>query len=731
MTAEILEYFDACFGDGVGTLHIACGWGIHLGDSGKFKHEQWIETRFAYPAERERAARELIQSAAAGADTYVCPYLTFGDKRGKGTAIGHVVLHADVDTDFDLEKIHAVGGCAITSGTEKHVHVYVQLAEKVPPHHHTALERALVAYLGGDPAKISDNDVLRPPGTVNRKPTVDGKEPAPVGWLIHPNGHRADPQKLATVLGAALPDRAPPPTVLPVIGTAETVTLAQFPTVLVALSRITGDRSEDTARVVGACYDSHLTLAQARWVINTRIDLAQRLAERRDDDVGITWAKIDDDRRKKKQLNYWGTGPAIIVAGDTPPVIDDSGSALEILEGGFWDARESLKTIWTSALARMSSPWAVLAYCVARALTHVRPNAELPHLINRGSLNWFGAVTAGSAGGKGSAGFAARQLVPGPHMVNIGSGEGLVLAYGKCEDGTPENEAIMFNVDEVDILAAMTLRTASTTMSVLRSGFSGETLGFSYAAKEKRRHIEAGKYRMTLMVSVQPERAGGLFGDAGGGTPQRFMWFPGTDTRITNDPPWPCGPLELPHPSEWTYPREIFLPDTAKQLILDERAKSARGEIDALDGHALFSRTKFAYALAVLDNRVQMTLEDWELSHIAANVSMYTRTKVQDELQWATERDAHERGRIRGIELYAAKREQEFDRPAKVHQRQQRVERLLLEKIMAAKSDGITNRELNRSIAARDRDIMNERLEALKQLGSIAQLEGTTRWVAR
>lgn len=732
MTAAILEYFDAVFGDGVGKLHIACGWRIHRSDTGKFKHEEWIETRFDYPAKREQAARELAQSAMAGADVYVCPYLTWGEKRGKGTAIGHQVLHADVDTTFDLEKIHAIGGCAIFSGTPGHVHVYVQLARKVLAHQHTALERALVAYLGADAAKISDNDVLRPPGTLNRKPTVAGDDPVEVSWLLHPNGHRADPDTLAGILGATLDDTPPPPMVmaLPVTGTPEPVSLTNYPTVLAALAQNTGDRSVDTARVIGAAYDAHLTLPQTRWVVSVRTDLGQRLAERRDDDVGITWQKIDIDRRQKAQLNYWGTGPAEPVEANV--VIDEGESALEIIEDGFWDTRESLKSIWTTALAQMSSPWATLACCVARALAQVRPCVELPHLVNRGSLNWFGAIAAGSSGGKGAAGFAARLLVPGANVANLGSGEGMLACYGKSTDnGIPEIESVMFNVDEVDILTALGTRTASTTMSVLRSGFSGETQGFSYSGKDKKRNIAAGTYRMTLLVSVQPERAGGLFGDAGGGTPQRFMWFPGTDARITADPPWASGPLMLPHPSEWQYPREVFLPDVAKRLILEERAKNARGETDAMDGHSLFAREKFAYGLTVLDGRVEMTLEDWELSGIAAKMSLYTRTQVRNELQHATERELTERGTQRGIEMYAAKQEAEFTRPAKIYHQQQRIDRNIIEKVTAAGPGGIAYRDLRSKASKNDRDLYSDRLEALKNAGVIGQIEGTARWVIR
>ena len=63
---------------------------------------------------------------------------------------------------------------------------------------------------------------------------------------------------------------------------------------------------------------------------------------------------------------------AILAAATTPaPPISNIRDRLEALENGFWQERESLTAIYTMALARMSSPWAVLAHTVARALTTV------------------------------------------------------------------------------------------------------------------------------------------------------------------------------------------------------------------------------------------------------------------------------------------------------------------------------------------------------------------------
>lgn len=373
-------------------------------------------------------------------------------------------------------------------------------------------------------------------------------------------------------------------------------------------------------------------------------------------------------------------------------------SVLEEIEAGFWNARESLQMIYTTAMARMAPPWGVLAICAARALTQVRPHTTLPPLIGGpGSLNWFAALVAASGGGKGASSNAADLLIPGHEIQtrNVGSGEGIIAAFStKADDDNPAgvHEAIMFSADEIDTLAALNQRTASTTLSILRSGFSGETLGFSYADRSKRQHIARHTYRMTLVMSVQPRKAGWLLADEGGGTPQRFMWFPSTDSRISKQRPWESGPLTLPHPNEWRYPREVAVPAQAADLILDERVKAMRGDQNALDGHALFCREKFAYALAVLDGRVEMTIEDWELSGIAASVSMHTREMTIEALRTASDFDATERGSTRGIELAAADAVKDHER-AEIGRR---IYRWMLDKIIDAGEAGIANRDLSR-----------------------------------
>lgn len=320
--SELREYLDAVLAGGEGQLHIAVGAGPHLNDAGKYSHDTWTQSHFAWPAEAEQAEREITR-AALQSDVYVCPYLMWADKRARGAAVAHRLVHADIDGAIDPAKITDLGGFAVASGTAGHGHAYVALSESVPAHWHRALCRGLGQFLGHADAKIADNDVLRPPGTANYKPAAAGGEPVAVRWLTKPTGMLADPRALAAQLGVTLPEGAAPAAGAEPVG--EPVDLGGHPGVRAALERVTSDRSTDTMRVVAACVDAGLTLPQTVHVVNTRPDLAGRLAGRGDDDVLTCWLKAVDTRQQRTRVQdvpgaalAGGGGTALPGGGDAP-----------------------------------------------------------------------------------------------------------------------------------------------------------------------------------------------------------------------------------------------------------------------------------------------------------------------------------------------------------------------------------------------------------------------------
>jgi hypothetical protein len=186
--ADAALYVDIMFGDDTGYACVATGRDPYLSEKGKytFPKRGWNEFSLRWPEQRDDLINAIVGAADARVDLYVCSYLRTSPDRSKGNVVRRDRIHADIDGELSAEKVKAVGGFAVDSGTEGHGHVYLALSTPVDVRQHEALCRALGRYLGHADAKVSDNDVLRPPGSVNRKPTVRGVAASPVRWLVKP-----------------------------------------------------------------------------------------------------------------------------------------------------------------------------------------------------------------------------------------------------------------------------------------------------------------------------------------------------------------------------------------------------------------------------------------------------------------------------------------------------------------------------------------------------------------
>jgi len=300
---DLSDYFTAIFGDTIeGHICIAVGVKPYRDENGKYKHHTWNEVTFEWPRQAADAITYITQAADLG-DAYVCPYLMREPKRRKGLAASRTIVHADIDHDLDEELVADLGGFIVRSGSAAHGHVYIPLGWPVTPEQHEALCRALSGKLGGD-HKYSDNDLLRPPGTLNYKTAVDGGQPSPVTAVWSSKG-TVDPRALADQLGVDITNPAPL-LCTPRAAKQDTpdvpVNLDRFPGIAEERDLRTDDRSADTFRIAAACRRSGLTLDEARWVINTRDDLRDRLEARRDDDVLAVWLRLDDEARIAERL---------------------------------------------------------------------------------------------------------------------------------------------------------------------------------------------------------------------------------------------------------------------------------------------------------------------------------------------------------------------------------------------------------------------------------------------
>lgn len=413
------------------------------------------------------------------------------------------------------------------------------------------------------------------------------------------------------------------------------------------------------------------------------------------------------------------------------PEEPDQTDSLETIEDNFWTAGENLNLIYTAALAQMASPWAVFACCIARLLALTPPTLRLPALIGgEGSLNYFGAIVAKSGGGKGAAMAVAEQLVPAEDLYirGAGSGEGMIEAYRRGSEGH-EVESILFSIDEVDSLASLKDRSGQTTMSVIRSGFSGETLGYTYRGRSKEA-VAKHTYRMCLLVSVQPERAAALFEDAGGGTPQRFQWYIGRDRRIVADAPaWPTAGgkrRHIPLMSAADLSRAagvIPVPEVVRDTVRTARAASMSGDDNALDGHGLYAREKLAFGLALMDGRTAINDEDWKLSGIAAAVSDWTRRHTQAKLAAALEDAARAKGRLMGISRTVSDVSARQERGVA----DERVLRWVVRRLEAADGKQMTRGLIYKEAAGRDRHLVEGAITHGVLMGVLHYTEGIVR----
>ena len=414
-------------------------------------------------------------------------------------------------------------------------------------------------------------------------------------------------------------------------------------------------------------------------------------------------------------------------------------------ESSFWQSRASLTQIHDAALSRMCAPWAVLAHCAARALTIVRPCATTPPFVGGpGSLNMFFIVTGVSGSGKSAAEEVARELVDIPvEQRSLGTGEGFLEAFirpANRETGEPSGyyESIMMIADESDTVSALKNRSGSTLEGILKEAWTAKRVGFGYRGRNNEK-LNAHSYRLTLVMGVQPTKAGWILEDNGGGFPQRFMWFPSRDHRaweayeaaeadeLKTGIPYTAPqiwPLILPSWRDWEFPQTIPVPDEARKLIRLAAAQAHLGGIEnPLDGHALFCRLKFAYALTVLDGRSKMTLEDWELSGVAARLSERVRGWVVSRMGDVAQAEAEEQGRLRGVSAAASDAEKAFQEA----ERDQRLTDRIITKLGDAP---LTPRELGQLFNGRDRSrAMGPVLNALAQAGQVGFEDG--KWELR
>lgn len=330
----------------------------------------------------------------------------------------------------------------------------------------------------------------------------------------------------------------------------------------------------------------------------------------------------------------------------------------------FWTARPVLEHIRQFARARRSGPWSTLLVVLARAVASVEPNVMIPPTVGGSvSLNLFGALVGQSGAGKGASEGAGRDAVQFVDFngrvidldeLPLGSGEGVARTYRPAgtrdEEPNPRTRAL-FSVPEVDTLTALGQRQGATLMAELRKLYMGEQLGFNNASKATCSVLPAHTYRASLLVGVQPAKAGPLLHDADGGTPQRFVFLRVDDPDAPDEPPPAPAPFVVKLPRWGSGRVNLTVPEIARVAMDRHRVAILRGEdVDPLDGHRMLTQLKVAAALLILDGRTVIDDEDWRLAGFVIRESNRARTGIERTLAERTRAANRARAEVKADE---------------------------------------------------------------------------------
>lgn len=431
---------------------------------------------------------------------------------------------------------------------------------------------------------------------------------------------------------------------------------------------------------------------------------------------------------------------------ESDPIFSASVSSEVSLEDYFWKTRPVLSHIQTFARARLSSPWAVLGSVLVRTIAATPPNVVLPNIIGSvGSLNLFLANIAPSGGGKDAAKDVANEcidfgLIEDQVVRELGSGQGITAQYMNQQkvDGSQEkelrqfNDSVIFTISEIDALSGHNKQQGAIVIPTLTAAWMSQELGGAYKDQTKDQPMKPHTYRLCLIANVQPERSFIIFEHKHLGLPQRFLWLPATDPDMPDVEPECPSPLKIELPfgpryqfdSSYKAEREVLgICDSAAQQIKDDRRRAQRGEKEndnPLDSHTLFTREKVAAALALLDSRMDINEEDWEIAGLIISKSLWTRKQAENTL---TKLKAEQR---------EAKKEEAVDIAQATEkglqdQKRNRIAGNVLKRLkqLTEEEGKATKSRINQSISAKDRQSLPDVISYLEEIDAI-KIEITT-----
>lgn len=464
-----------------------------------------------------------------------------------------------------------------------------------------------------------------------------------------------------------------------------------------------------------------------------------------------------------------------------PALIDQQGQAAQAKPDGpvllppeFWAARPKLEFIRRYANSRGASPEAV--FCGGLAILASRlPNACRVDtgMLKPLSLNMMVAAVGPPGFGKTSGADMARHLLQGRIELDelaLSTGEGIAEAYmveqkldpdqsdwsaggqgGVTKAGRGRSLTVrkqghwnaMFVLDEGEAMFREFERDGAKLGPILRSAWMGNFIGAQNADRSRTRKVH--DFCLGLMVGFQPTTALPLLRDVLTGTPQRFLWCDVTNPNIPDQQPQPLqGVLQWQRPElgqtitsglydqatgQWRVTMSVH-PQISRGLW-DLHVAKNRGEVqvDVHDAQKPTMMVKLAGLLAVLDGRVRLELEDWELARIVWDYSASVRDGLLKLAEQQAQAEAAKRLEMRRQNAIAdTEGKQEAD-----ERRQQMLFRLgigrVSGKICRMARQGATRKDLRQAFKSTEvyqREILDDLIDHAVEQGMAVELAG--RW---
>ena len=349
---------------------------------------------------------------------------------------------------------------------------------------------------------------------------------------------------------------------------------------------------------------------------------------------------------------------AVDVVPESPKIPDD-----------VWEARPELEHIRQAAWNRGRSADAVLSVVLPRIAAGSPHTLRLPAIVgSSASLSFLTALVGPPGSGKSNAAsigkdlIASRNIKPECDGVPIGSGEGIIELlfewkkerneqtgkYEKIKRQTRHNAYIYVDEGEVMIRTAAR-KSGSTFAPTIRTIFTGGVLGQTNAGDETRRLIPQGQALYGIVFAFQPAIIEPIFGEAGAGTPQRFYFASAT---VPSPPPkdrsaYPgslevpdlgrLGPYAVDRGGPGYSVHELVIPRKVELEVAERDHQKQQHGTTRLNEHQDLMQLKVAAILAILQGRLDMSIEDWQLAESLCEVSRQVRDNLLADIHERSE----------------------------------------------------------------------------------------------